>query len=248
MHHHTIVRHEIMCAPGVQPFKDACSCNNPRMKGKTKKEKQLFFTEVGLWMSLIFPLKFLWTLFYKQMFIYKWTDVQNPSRLQHSNFHVQIKWLNYTSQYFPMIFLTPKLRWGERRFHSPVHFHLPPCLELKPILSTVPWAETSLFFKAESPLTQGYPFILILLTLWREREGDRTAQNIKQLEICILYPFSPHYTQLPSEIFPPPSLTRWNDPINMPLPKLFLTYKAVLILHSCVWLLGLVIVSPTVLL
>lgn len=131
-HHHTIVRHEIMCAPGVQPFKDACSCNNPRMKGKTKKEKQLFFTEVGLWMSLIFPLKFLWTLFYKQMFIYKWTDVQNPSRLQHSNFHVQIKWLNYTSQYFPMIFLNPQLRWGERRFHSPVHFHLPPCLELKP--------------------------------------------------------------------------------------------------------------------
>ena len=48
MHHHIIVRHEIMCAPWVQPFKDACSYNRPKMKGKTQKEKQLFFYRGGI--------------------------------------------------------------------------------------------------------------------------------------------------------------------------------------------------------
>lgn len=123
--------------------------------------------------------------------------------------------------------------------HSPVHFHLPPCLELKPILSTAPWAETSLFVKAESPLTQGYSFILILLT-FEETERWQNSTEHKQLELHIISIF---------KIVPPPSLTRGNDPINILLPQLFLSYKAVLILHSCVWLLGsslyyTVLVSP----
>lgn len=51
---HKSKSHEIICALWVQPFKNVCSLNSPRMKGKTKKEKQLFFTEVKILQNFIY--------------------------------------------------------------------------------------------------------------------------------------------------------------------------------------------------
>ena len=82
MHHHIKARHEIICALWVQPFKNACSLNSPRMKGKTKKEKQLFFTEVKI-LQILFINKTI--ILFMNKCLFKWTDVQNPSRL-HSHF------------------------------------------------------------------------------------------------------------------------------------------------------------------
>lgn len=127
-----------------------------------------------------------------------------------------------------MIFLNPQLRWGEISFSCPFPFAPLPGAEAHPQHSSL---------SRDQPLCQGRITINSRLfihsyladSLKRQRGWQNSTEHKTTWNLHIISIF---------KIVPPPSLTRWNDPINILLPQLFLSYKAVLILHSCVWLLG----------